>query len=108
MSAGFGVADLTVQNDVQGELKIRQAAMQTLEHIADHGGEINWSWDHIKQATIEMVADMIEDDLIVEREYITHALQVNGRLTLRLTDKGRNVVETHRRRKIVAGSVKQA
>lgn len=108
MSDGIigGVAELEIKNDVAGELKIRPAAMDTLEYIADRAGEIDWSWENIKPETREMVADMIVDGYVVEREYVRSALQVHGKLTLRLTDKGRNVVETHRKRKIVASTVK--
>ena len=104
-SAG-GVADLTIQNDVQGELALRPAAMQTLAYMADRGGEIGWNWEGIKQATREMITDLIEGGLIVEREYLTHALQLNPPLGLRLTDEGRNVIAAHRQRKIVAGTIK--
>ena len=103
---GVGVANLTIHNDVAGELKLRPAALQTLEYIADKNGEINWSWENIKPATREMVADLIQDGLVIEREFVTHALQLTGKLTLKLTDKGRNVVELHRKRKITASAVK--
>lgn len=103
-----GFADLTVQNDVAGELDLDKipGAMRTLEYIADHGGEVRWSWDGIKQATREMVADLIQHELVKEIEYVTSALQLHGALTLKLTDKGRNVVSIHRKRKVVASEVK--
>ena len=101
-----GIAEIKIENDVAGELKIRPAAMQTMEHIADRGGEIRWSWENIKPETREMVADMIIDGYVIEREHVTSALQVHGALTLRLTDKGRNVVDKHRKRKLVASTVR--
>ncbi len=101
-----GFADVKIENDVAGELALRPAAMQTLEFLADHNGEVRWSWDGIKPATREMVADLICDGYVKEMEYVTSALQVSGALTLRLTDKGRNVVEIHRKRKLVASAVK--
>jgi hypothetical protein len=103
-----GFADLTVKNDVAGELDLDKlpGAMRTLEFLADQGGEVAWSWDNIKPATREMVADLIQYELVKEMEYVTSALQLHGRLALRLTDKGRNVVSIHRQRKIVASEVK--
>ena len=101
-----GFAEVTIQNDVAGELELRPAAMQTLEYLADRGGEVAWSWENIQNATREMVADLIQSELVKELEYVTSALQLHGRLTLKLTDKGRNVVEIHRKRKIVASAVK--
>jgi hypothetical protein len=112
-----GVIDLTVQNDVEAELGLakRPGAMSTLGFIADHGGEVPWSWEHavrdgkvapLSPATRELVADLICMGLVEEIEYVTSALQVNGRLSLRLTTKGRNVVSVHRSRKVVASEVK--
>jgi hypothetical protein len=115
--AGGGVIDLTVRNDVEAELGLakRPGAMSTLEFIADHGGEVGWNWEHtirngkvepLNPATRELVADLICMQLVEEIEYVTSALQVNGRLTLKLTSKGRNVVAKHRQRKVVASEVK--
>ena len=81
-------------------------AMKTLEYLADRGGEVGWSWDGIANATREMVADLIQMELVQEIEYVTSHAQLHGRLALRLTDKGRNVVATHRKRKVVASEVK--
>jgi len=38
------------------------------------------------------VADLVNKELVVEREYVTHALQLNADLKLRLTDRGRAIV----------------
>ena len=104
----IGVADLKIQNDVAGELKLRPAAIKTLEYLIEKGGEVNWSWEGIKQETREMVADLIEAGLCVEREHVTHAWQVKpDRLTLKITEKGRNVIDVHHKRKIVPGAVKE-
>lgn len=114
-SGSDGVAELTVKNDVAGELELGQWHTFTLENIADRGGEIPWDWNVMMAKDVtpaklaarnEMIADLIVHGLVVEREYVTHARQLNGKLALRLTDKGRNVVELHRQRKIVAGAVK--
>lgn len=101
-----GFADITIKNDVAGELSLSPAMIQTLEFLADHGGEVPWSWENIRPATREMVADLIEHDHVREMEYVTSALQIQGRLALRLTDKGRNVVSVHRGRKVIASEVK--
>lgn len=101
-----GFADVKIENDVAGELALGVAAMKTLEYIADRGGEVRWSWEGIKQQTREMVADLIQDGLVKEMEYVTSARQLHGQLSLRLTDKGRNIVEIHRKRKIVASEVR--
>jgi hypothetical protein len=114
-AAPIGVVDLTIKNDVQGELSLGDKEMAMLEYLADRGGEVPWSWEPSpgSKATAEQlaavrerVADLIVGGYLVEREHITHATQVAGRLSLRLTDRGRNVVETHRARKIVASAVK--
>ena len=103
-----GIVDLRIENDVELELGLagKPGAMTTLEYLADHGGEVGWSWDNIKPQTREMVADLIELGLVKEMEYVTHALQIHGRLALRLTDRGRNVVAIHRKRKVTASEVK--
>lgn len=112
---GFGVVDLSIKNDVAGELSLGDKEMAMLEYLADRGGEVPWSWEPSPgskatkeqlDAVRERVADLIVGGLVIEREHVTHAAQLAGRLTLRLTDKGRNVVETHRKRKIVASDVK--
>lgn len=111
----IGVAEITVKNDVAGEFQLGQWHLFTLENIADRGGEIPWDWNVMMTKDVtparlaarnEMIADLITEGLVIEREYVTHARQLNGKLALRLTDKGRNVVELHRQRKIVAGAVK--
>lgn len=110
-----GVIDLKIENDVEAELRSPSTgkplaqipgATKTLEYLADHGGEVNWSWEGIANATREMVADLIQMELVKEIEYVTSATQLHGRLALRLTDKGRNVVATHRKRKVIASEVK--
>jgi hypothetical protein len=116
--ANGAVIDLKVDNDVELELGLakRPGAMGTLEIIAQHGGEVPWNWEYVQDpkggtrplspATRELVADLIVMGLIEEIEYVTSALQLHGRLTLKLTGKGRNIVEVHRKRKVVASEVK--
>ena len=112
-----GYVDLRVDNDVELELGLakRPGAMSTLGFIADQGGEVPWNWDWtirdgqrapLNHATRELVADLIVMGLCEEIEYVTSALQLHGRLTLKLTSKGRNVVEIHRKRKITVSEVK--
>lgn len=112
---GFGVVDLSIKNDVQGELSLGDKEMAMLEYLADRGGEVPWSWEPSPgsratkeqlDAVRERVADLIVGGLVIEREHVTHVAQLAGRLTLRLTDKGRNVVDKHRQRKIIASDVK--
>jgi len=40
-----------------------------------------------------MIADLINKEVLVEREYVAHAFQTKGDLKLRLTDRGRAIVE---------------
>jgi len=116
-SSGIGVVDLTVENDVEAELALHKipGAMGTLEIIANQGGEVGWSWDWaidpetriqrpVSEATKRVITALINMELVREREHVTHAGQASGtgKLTLRLTDKGRNVVAKHRTRKVVA------
>ena len=101
----IGVAELTVKNDVMGELRLDPRAFPFLELLLKAGGEAKWTWS-VPEAMREMVADLILADLVVEREHIKHALQTTpDYLTIKITQKGRNVVEAHRQRKIVAGAV---
>ena len=102
----FGVADLTIKGDALAELALDPRAMQFLEHLIACGGEGSWTWNGLPPAMSSMVCDLIEANIVVEREYITHALQTRpDRLTIRITNKGRNVVEAQKKRKIVAGNV---
>jgi hypothetical protein len=105
---GTGVIDLTIDNDVELELGLanKPGAMMTLSILADCGGECPWTWEGKSHATRELVADLIQMELVKEIEYVTHAMQLHGRLALRLTDKGRNVIAIHRKRKVVASEVK--
>ena len=101
-----GVADLTIKNDALHELRLDPCAWPFLEKLIACGGEGSWTWNGLPPAMSAMVVDLIEAGIVVEREYITHALQtVPDRLTIKITDKGRNVVEAQRKRKITAGAV---
>lgn len=114
---GIGAIDLRVENDVEAELALHKlpGAMTTLEYIANHGGEVNWRWDvcmspdgrvvPLSQRTKDTVTAMINMELLREREYVRG--NAVCQLTLVLTDKGRNVVAKHRRRKVVASSVRE-
>ena len=63
-----------------------------LQFVADHGGEIDFDWSKYRPDAAQMVKEMINKGLVIEREYFTHALQLRGQLKLRLTDLGRAVV----------------
>lgn len=104
---GIGVAELKVEGDVQAELDLPDAAIRLFERLELCGGEGPFSWEGIPHEQREMIADMIGLELVKEREYVSHQWQVKpDRLALALTDKGRNVLAAHRKRKIVAGAVK--
>ncbi len=112
----LNVIDLKIVNDVEAELGLDEmpGAMTTLCYLADSGGEVGWNWNGgidpktglwkpLSHETRERVTDLINMGLCVEREYVSSAAQAEGtgRLTLVLTDKGKNVVETHRKRRVV-------
>ena len=107
-SLGVGVAELKVEGDVQAELDLPDAAIRLFERLEACGGEGPFSWEGIPHEQREMIADMIELELVREREHVSHQWQIKpDRLTMLLTDKGRNVLAAHRKRKIVAGVVKE-
>lgn len=64
-----------------------------LAMLASRGGEIPWDWSKVKPDAKAMLADLINKGLIIDREYVTHAAQVRGRLMLGLTDQGKQVAE---------------
>lgn len=73
-------------------MRITHPQAKFLEFIAERGAEISWVWEKCRPDVKAMVADLINKELLVEREYVTHALQLKGDLKLRLTDKGRALV----------------
>lgn len=73
-------------------IRITHPQAKFLEFLAGRGGEISWDWEKCRPDVKAMVADLINKELLVEREYVTHALQLRGDLQLRLTDRGRAVV----------------
>lgn len=81
------------------EVRIAPPEAKFLRMIASRGGEIPWDWSHASlngkngELAKGMVASLINQQLILEREYAKHALDPNPRLVLRLTDAGRSVVE---------------
>lgn len=74
-------------------LRITHPQAKFLEFIAARGAEIPWDWEKCRPDVKAMVADLLNKELLVEREYVTHALQLKGDLQLRLTDRGRAVVD---------------
>ena len=78
-------------------LSISHPQARFLTFIAERQGEISWDWSKVERPDArEMVADLINKRLLVEREYVTSALaQIQGRdrLYLRLTDQGRAIVD---------------
>lgn len=73
-------------------VRITHPQAKFLEYIAGRGAEISWDWEKCRPDVKAMVADLINKELLVEREYVTHALQLKGDLKLRLTDRGRSLV----------------
>lgn len=103
-----GVADITIKGDAIDELKLDPRAVPFLEQLIECGGEGDWNWDHprMPQALREMVADLILAGIVVEREHVQHAAQIRpDRLTIKVTEKGRNVLAAHKRRTISIGKV---
>lgn len=98
------VVDLEIVNDVAGELALSEPMIKTLSYLADHAGEINWRRSDVKLATQQMIEQMSEQGLVREREYHNGVGIVAN--TLRLTDKGRNVIELHRKRAVRVGQSK--
>jgi hypothetical protein len=85
-------------------VRITHPQAKFLEFIAERGAEISWDWERCRPDVKAMVADLIYKELLVAREYVTHALQLKGDLKLRLTDRGRAVVaqlEVAQRKKLV-------
>jgi hypothetical protein len=73
-------------------LAISHPQARFLDFLAGRGGEISWDWEKVERPDArEMVADLINKGLLLEREYVTHAAQLHGRNHLRLTDQGRAV-----------------
>ena len=103
---GIFSAEVTTTNDVQKELQLSTADMQTLINIAKRGGEVSWSWN-VKNESREKVADLIQGGYLVEREYCKSPLDMNPALALRLTDKARNVIAKHDSMRVNIGSLRK-
>lgn len=116
MPSGLVAIDVSVDGDVEKELGLdkRPGAMTTLCYIADQGGEVRFSWEGapdpatgiwrpLSPAARELVADLINWQLVREREYVGAR---SSQTTLVLTDKGRNVVTVHRARKVKIGGAR--
>jgi len=64
-----------------------------LGFLADRGGEVPWDWSKVNPDAKAMIANLMNEGLVIDREYVTHAAAFEHRLVLRLTDRGRAVVE---------------
>lgn len=118
-SSPFGVVEIrAAKENVAAELKITPPMRAMMEFIAAHGGEVPFSWHDFSPVraqnpahaqaiagTRELIVDMINVQLLSEREYVRSALQVQGRLVLRLTDKGKSVVAALQRPTFVPGAI---
>lgn len=110
---GIAVIDLRSEGeDITIDLPIlkRPGAQRTLYFIADRGGEVGWDWNGgidpktnlwkpLSHETRELITDLINAEILREREYV--AGNAVAKLTLFLTDKGRNLVAKMRAHKIV-------
>jgi hypothetical protein len=74
-------------------IRITHPQAKFVEFLGERGAEIDWDWERCRPDAAAMVADLINKELLLEREYVTHAAQLRGTLKLRLTDKGRAVLE---------------
>ena len=63
--ATVGIVDLTITNDVAGELNLSLPMFKTLDMLAKAGGELPFAWDKIMPASREMLADMINAGLLL-------------------------------------------
>lgn len=105
----IGVADLAIKGDAVDELKLDPRAVPFLDLLIQCGGEGRWSWERVPPAMREMVADLILAQIVVEREHVRHAAQVTpDYLTIKITERGRNVIAAHHKRTIIVGKVTQA
>lgn len=73
-------------------MRITHPEAKFLEFVAARGAEISWDWEKCRPDVTAMVLDLIHKELLVEREYLVHALQLQGERKLRLTDRGRAIV----------------
>lgn len=116
----FGAVTIKAEHDVAGELKLSPPQCQILRSLAKSGGEAPFSWDDfrlrreaaktlLERQSIDdaenAVVDLINGSYLREREYMTAGSRV-VRGTIRLTDKGRNVVAELDRFTLTASAVK--
>lgn len=74
-------------------VSITHPQVKFLQFVAERSGEIPWDWRKVERPDARaMVTDLINKRVLAEREYVTDAAQVQGRLHLRLTDMGRAIV----------------
>ena len=120
MKSPFGAVTIKAEHDVASELKLSPPQCQILHNLARVGGEAPFSWDdfRLRKAAAKTllerqsiddaenaVVDLINGSYLREREYMTAGSRV-VRGTIRLTDKGRNVVAELDRFTLTASAVK--
>ena len=69
-------------------VRLELPQMKMIDYLAKRGGEIPWDWSKVSPPAKAMLADMINKQLIIDREYVTDARQANGVLRLGLTPQG--------------------
>lgn len=83
--AGNGAGDLR-------ELKLIVPEIRYLAFMLEHGGEIPWDWSKVPTVNGKaLIVNLINKGLLIEREHVTHAAQLNGALHLALTERGQAV-----------------
>ena len=111
--------DLGLQGERATAHGLVEALVGWLDQIATSGGEMRWSWDKTlppldpathpaaRVAAREQLREGIADLTIanVVEELDSNVYLGAGITRMRLTDKGRNLVEKHRRRRITASRV---
>lgn len=119
-AAPFGAVTIKAEHDVASELQLSQPKCHILRVLAKVGGEAPFSWDDfvtrragaktlIERQSIDdaenAIVDLINGGYVREREYMSPANRI-VRGTIRLTDKGRNVVAELDRFSLTASAVK--
>lgn len=124
LPSGFGVAKVTIENDVAAELGLDKIplAMETLTGLAGRGGVAPFPHTrfHTKRPhpMTGIMTDCVVDLMpmveklealgLIQRERAVVATAEHGfvDMLLKLTDKGRNVVDAYAMKRIRVGEVK--
>jgi hypothetical protein len=75
------------------QVRLELPQMKMIDYLAKRGGEIPWDWSKVSSEAKAMLADLINKQLVIDREYVTDARQARGVLRLGLTAQGRAIAE---------------